>query len=581
MKPSSAALLLAAGQAVDAIDYNAAPPNLSTLANGSLYETWRPRAHVLPPSGKTGDPCMKYTDPTTGLFHVGWLHNDSGISGATTDDLVTYRDLNPGGGPSIVPGGINDPVAVFDGAVIPVGINGTPTLIYTSVSFLPIHWSIPYTRGAETQSLAVSYDGGRNFTKVNQGPVIPDAPFGVNVTAFRDPYVFQNPNLDKSVDSSPGTWYTVVSGGVHNVGPGQFLYRQTDPDFQYWEYLGEWWSEGVNTTWGDGTWAGGWGFNFETGNIFSLNDEGYDPEGEVFNTLGTEGSGVPIKRELSSIHDLLWAAGTLSNNGSVKFNPTMAGVLDWGVSAYAAAGKIVTKESQAAKKSGAPARFVTYPWLTGDEYGQAIAFPKRQQNWTGTLLLPRELHTLSIHNVVDNDLAWETDSSWRVQDKTESGSLELKTLGIDIARETYDALVSGSSSKESARKLSNQSTPIPFAKSPESRFFVLRANLTFPQSARASGQKSGFQILSSEHEFTNIYYQFSNESIIVDRSNTSAAAQSTLGITSYNEAGRLRLFDVVDDGAEQIESLDLTIVMDNGVLEVFANGRFALSTWAR
>jgi len=31
------------------LNYNAAPPNLSTLANGTLFETWRPKAHVLPP----------------------------------------------------------------------------------------------------------------------------------------------------------------------------------------------------------------------------------------------------------------------------------------------------------------------------------------------------------------------------------------------------------------------------------------------------------------------------------------------------------------------------------------------------
>lgn len=583
MKPSPAALLLAASQVAEAVDYNAAPPNLSTLANGSLYETWRPRAHVLPPSGKIGDPCMQYTDPKTGLFHVGWLHNGTGVSGATTDDMATYRDLNPGGGPAIVPGGINDPLAVFDGSVIPSGINGTPTFLYTSVSFLPIHWSIPYTRGAETQSLAVSYDGGRNFTKVPQGPVIPDAPFGLNVTAFRDPYVFQNPKLDASLDSTPGTWYTVMSGGVHNVGPSQFLYRQTDPDFQYWEYLGEWWREGVNTTWGDGIWAGGWGFNFEVANVFSLNDEGYDPEGEIFTTIGTEGSSMPIKRRVSSIHDMLWISGQISNNGSVKFTPTMAGVLDWGASAYAAAGKIVTADSQASKKSGAPERFITYIWLTGDEYELVEGFPTRQQNWTGTLLLPRELHTLLLPNVVDNDLVREPSSSWRVEKKSSSKSrtVELKTLGIDIARETYDALLSGPSTEEPARKLTNQSTPIPFAHSPESKFFVLRATLTFPKSARTSGLKSGFQILSSDHEHTNIYYQFSNESIIIDRTHTSAAAESTLGITSYNEAGRLRLFDVIDGGAEKIESLDLTIVVDNGVLEVFANGRFGMSTWAR
>jgi beta-fructofuranosidase len=104
------------------LDYNAAPPNLSTLANASLYDTWRPKAHVLPAYGSIGDPCMQYTDPTTGLFHVGYLHE--GASGATTADLVTYADLNPNSEPFIKAGGVNDPVAVFDGSVIPRGING-------------------------------------------------------------------------------------------------------------------------------------------------------------------------------------------------------------------------------------------------------------------------------------------------------------------------------------------------------------------------------------------------------------------------------------------------------------------------
>ncbi|KAI1045464.1 hypothetical protein LB505_006304 [Fusarium chuoi] len=55
------------------LDYNRAPPNLSTLANLTIYNTWRPRAHVLPPTGQIGDPCMHYTDPKTGLFHISTL----------------------------------------------------------------------------------------------------------------------------------------------------------------------------------------------------------------------------------------------------------------------------------------------------------------------------------------------------------------------------------------------------------------------------------------------------------------------------------------------------------------------------
>lgn len=520
---------------------------------------------------------MHYTDPKTGLFHVGWLH--LGAAGATTDDLVTYHDLNPDGAPFIEAGGVNDPLFVFDGSVIPSGIGGNPTLFYTSVSYLPIQWTVPYVRGSETQSLAVSTDGGRNFTKLVQGPAIPDPPFAVNVTGFRDPFVFQDPKLDTLLSCEAGTWYTVISGGVHDKGPSQFLYRQYDPDFQYWEYLGEWWHEPANTTWGNGDWAGRWGFNFEVANVFSLNEEGYDPEGEIFTTLGGEWSLEPIVLEVSDFRDMLWAAGDLSlEDGKPKFTPSMAGKLDWGHSAYAAAGKLLPASSEASSKSGAPDRFISYVWLTGDFFGTLKKFPTPQQNWTGSLLLPRELSVGKISNVVDNGLSRET-GSWRVS-KNESGVVELATLKQEISRETLDALKSGDSYKESGRTV-NSPGATAFKQSPKSKFYILETSISFPQSARGSDLQAGFQILASDYEATTIYYQFSNESIIIDRTNTSAAAPTTNDIDSRNEAGRLRLFDVVDDGEQKMETLDLTIVVDNSIVEVHANGRFALSTWAR
>ncbi|KAI0835677.1 glycoside hydrolase family 32 protein [Hypoxylon sp. FL0890] len=558
------------------IDYNSAPPNLSTLANSSLFETWRPKAHVLPPSGQIGDPCMHYTDPETGLFHVGWLHE--GASGATTDDLVTYHDLNADGKPFIVSGGKNDPIAVFDGSVIPSGIDGKPTLLYTSVSYLPIQWTIQYTRGSETQSLAVSHDGGRNFTKLEQGPVIPSPPFAVNVTGFRDPYVFQNSQLDTHLESAPGTWYVVISGGVHGEGPSQFLYRQHDPDFQYWEELGQWWHEPANSTWGNGNWAGRWGFNFETSNIFGLDENGYNAEGEIFTTLGAEWSVDPIVPQVSDFREMLWASGNIAlEDGKVKFVPNMAGKLDWGTSAYAAAGKDLPATSKASEKSGAPDRFISYLWLTGDFYG-TLDFPTNQQNWTGALLLPRELSVGKISNVVDNELAHET-GSWRVASNN-SGVLELVTLKQEIAREALAALTSGDSFTEPGRTL-NSSGTVAFQRTPGSKFHVITATISFPHTCRGSDLRAGFQILSSEHESTTIYYQFSNESIVVDRSNSCAAAKTTNGIDSRNESGRLRLFDLTQDGQQKIEALNLTIVVDNSIVEVHANGRFALSTWAR
>lgn len=590
MKHTTAASVFAmswAGAAA-ALDYNAPPPDLSTLPNLTLFETWRPKIHILPPNGQVGDPCAHYNDPETGLFHVGYLHNSSGIATVLTDDLVHYYDVNKNGNYSITPGGSNDPVSVFDGSVVPNGIDGKPTLLYTSVSSLPIHWTLPYTRGSESQSLAVTSDGGKNFTKLDVPPVIPEPPVGLDVTAFRDPYVFQNGELDRALNSAKGTWYVTVSGGVHNVGPGIFLYRNQSSDFKKWEYIGEWFSAPSNSTWGNGDWARFYGFNWETANVFSLDRQGYNFSGDAFMTFGVESSYMPIQKSVSSLHAMLWAAGNISTaGGNVTFNPNMIGVLDWGLSAYAAAGKVLPSTSKASSSSGAPDRFVSFVWLTGDLFEAVRDYPTAQQGWQSTLLLPRELSLQSIPNVVNNALVHET-ASWRVAGNAKGSCVELEALGINIVRETYDAMTAAPSFSEPNHSLSNAGT-VPFNRSPESKFFVLNAQISFPQSARGSNTKSGFQILSSELESTTIYYQFSNESIVIDRYNTSAASQTTSGIVSSPESGRLRLFDINDscNGSgkakdnKHMETLDLTFVVDNSVLEVYANSRFALSTWAR
>ncbi|EYE93569.1 glycoside hydrolase family 32 protein [Aspergillus ruber CBS 135680] len=589
MKGSTAVELLAVSWAGvgAALDYNAPPGNLSTLPNSTLFETWRPKIHVLPPTGQVGDPCAHYSDPETGLFHVGYLHNGSGIATVQTDDLVHYYDVNKNGNFSLTPGGANDPVSVFDGSVIPSGVDGKPTMIYTSVSSLPIHWTLPYTRGSESQSLAVTSDG-KNFTKFDIPPVIPGPPAGLDVTAFRDPFVFQNKELDRTLNSAKGTWYVTISGGVHDVGPSIFLYRSKSSNFEQWEYLGEWFNAPSNSTWGNGDWAGVYGFNWETVNVFGLDKQGYNYNGDSFMTFGVEGSYMPIQKAVSSLHAQLWAAGSVSTvDGNVTFNPNMVGFLDWGLSAYAAAGKVLPSTSKASSRSGAPDRFISYVWLTGDVFEAVKDFPKAQQGWQSTLLLPRELSVHTIPNVVNNDLVHET-ASWRVASNSSAGScVELETLGVNIARETYNAITAAPSFSEPSRKLSKAGI-VPFNRSPDSKFFVLNAQISFPQSARGSGLKSGFQILSSELESTTIYYQFSNESIVIDRYNTSAASQTTSGINSDPESGRLRLFDINNscngsgkDKNEHMETLDLTIVVDNSVLEVYANSRFALSTWAR
>lgn len=241
--------------------------------------------------------------------------------------------------------------------------------------------------------------------------------------------MFQDPKLDGLLGSTNGTWCVAVSGGIHGEGPSQFLFRQDSPVFRDREYLGQWWHEAASSSWGDGTWAGRWGYNFEVGNRLSLDAAGYNAYGEMFTTLGTEWSELPIIPQVSQFREMLWAAGYVTTlpNGTVKFAPTMAGKLDWGVYAYAGAGKILPASSPASQNSGAPDRFVIYLWLTNNDFG-TNAFPIVQQGWSGALLTLRELSVGTISNVVDNKLVYET-ASWLVASRdSTAGTVELTTL---------------------------------------------------------------------------------------------------------------------------------------------------------
>lgn len=279
---------------------------------------------------------------------------------------------------------------------------------------------------------------------------------------------------------------------------------------------------------------------------------------------------------------MLWVNGnvSLSENGTIIFEPTMAGTLDWGSQGYAAAGKLLPASSQPSKKSGTTVdRYLSYVWLNNDGYGQN-SFPKRQQGWDGTLLTPRELSKGTIKNVVDNELIHEK-ASWLIKSRNDNGTVDLSTLHQKIVREAYSAYTSEATEvhHESASKLSSSKA---LDITPKSKHYVLKASIDFPNSARGndSDVKAGFKILSSEHESTSIYYQFFNESLIIDRSNSSAAAALTPGIITSTEAGKLRLFDIQEESSgSKIETLDLTIIVDNAVVEVYANDRFVMSAW--
>lgn len=597
-------LLAARGNFAAELDYNRAPPNLTELTGTELYHTWRPKAHVTPIFGRMQDPCGHYTDHNTGSFHVGYLWSTSpgGLTACKTDDLVTYEDVNPLAEKVIVRGGENDPLAVFDGSIVSKGIDGYPTLMYTGVKSLPITWSMSYVPQSETQTIAVSRDGGHTFEKLDHPPVIVQ-PDGIEPTAFRDPYMFNSYQLDSLLGSENGTWYVTVSGGVKgsnpaapgwepDAGPGQFLYRQqVHGNFLDWEYLGMWWREAANSTSSNNSWAVSWGFNMETANLANLDEHGVNNvDGDLFHIIGSEYSTIwdGIVRNVSSWggqfkRDANWASGTVSLRPGTQepvFTPTMASRLDWGLTSYATAAQVLSADSQASKKSGVTVdRWISYVWLTGDEFGTLEYHPPVAQNWTGSLCLPRELSVGYIDNVVLDDLSSETPSAWVIDSRDEStNTVRLKMLKQTVARETLAALQDPDSTTVITELGTTISQPgeTPFVKSPSSRFFVLSANITFPASARESDLRAGFQILASDNERTNIWYQLSSETFSIDRSQSSAAALSTENFDLREEKGNFRLFDIERSG--NVESLRLTVVIDNSIVELFANERFALAS---
>ena len=231
--------------------------------------------------------------------------------------------------------------------------------------------------------------------------------------------------------------------------------------------------------------------------------------GDFFTTIGTEGGDYPVALQTSPNHDMLWINGnvTKSENGTVHFEPTMAGVLDWGIQSYAAAGKILPASSQASKNSGTTVdRFLSYLWLTNDDYGQS-QFPKQQQGWDGILLTARELSKGTIKNVVDNSLVHEK-ASWQVTARNESaGTVELTTLQQKVVREVYSAFIKNATNvhhQPATKAKSSKDLDV----SPDSKFFVLKASIGFPTAARNdSSVKAGFKILASEYESTSIYYR--------------------------------------------------------------------------
>jgi beta-fructofuranosidase len=177
------------------------------------HDPHRPRYHFSPPSNWMNDPngliCWNgdyhlfYQYNPNGAFHgtIHWGH-------AVSSDLIHWRDL-----PIALTPMPNSPDAggCWSGCAVDDG--GVPTLVYTAVY-------------PQTQCIARGSDDLVKWVRDEHNPVIAAPPPGMNVTAFRDPFVWRE---DES-------WYMVLGSGFKDAGGAILLYRSGN--LLQWDYLG-------------------------------------------------------------------------------------------------------------------------------------------------------------------------------------------------------------------------------------------------------------------------------------------------------------------------------------------------------
>lgn len=173
----------------------------------------RPRFHFLPPKNWMNDPNgLIYHG---GFYHLFYQHNpgaavwgDMHWGHAISRDLLLWRNYPMALAPT--PGGY-DKDGVFSGCAV---VNGSePTVIYTGTK-------------PEVQAIATSADSLlERWTKFDGNPVIAKPPEGLEVTGFRDPYVWREGS----------EWMMALGSGIKGRGGMILLYRS--PDLRQWEYL--------------------------------------------------------------------------------------------------------------------------------------------------------------------------------------------------------------------------------------------------------------------------------------------------------------------------------------------------------
>jgi beta-fructofuranosidase len=433
--------------------------NSLQVAQDFFYQRWRPGFHVMPQQYWANDPCGP--GYSCGYYHLSfqwnpkdWIWNNMSWGHAISRDMVHWQVIPQ---PSMQPSGDDDPGGVFTGctwSTNPQGkVDESITCLYTSAQRLPINWTLPYHRGCELLRMATSNDHGRTWNRSPIHSLVPGPPEGLDVTAWRDPFIGQWDSLDKCLGRISGQYlYGVIAGGHRGLSPTVFLYSIDAMDLTRWEFVCTLLKPGIQFS--QSQRLPDFGSNWEVSNFMTLHDNLNRPHDVLVMSVEgglRRGPQAPSQyhspetqrrttKPNRSDHVQNWLCGRIvsheddtsslgniekSSNTKVGMEFQFGGCLDFGC--YYAGNSFhdpVTNQR------------IIHGWVQEEDLPDSLV---AKQKWSGLLALPRVLGMQCIQSVVAaiqsdlHTLDWincsqEADETWTVTALTCSPDPRLSTL---------------------------------------------------------------------------------------------------------------------------------------------------------
>nr|AGV22100.1 beta-fructofuranosidase [Huntiella moniliformis] len=535
-------------------------------ANGTATAeclNWRPNIHVQPPQGWMNDPCAPGYDTANKKYHLGMQWTPDGIAwnnitwgAAVSDDLINWKISRK---TSIEPSAPYDYLGVFTGGAFDGNINGevngTITTAYTAVDALPISWKNNYTRGSESVALAFSDDSGLSWTRYEGNVIVEDGPTDVDIVGWRDPYIAQWPSVEAKLHNNvTGNYlYAIVSGGIRDTTPTTWLYEIDANALQNWRYVGP--LVDIEMQYDPSPkWIGGYGANFEVCNFATISSN----DGTVtrdYILCGCEGKNVTTEvaaaqGSFRSDKGQTWFQGDWTvKSDSVQMGYKHGGRLDYG-DIYAANGFWDPVTSS----------HVVWGWVAEDDLPTRFL---EAQFWAGSLSLPRTQYIWTVDNVKG---ALQSELS-------DIASVELVAAADGTNRATgfagvADTRIEGMRRKHTTIKQSKAGglrKKTTLCSPHESLELKIKATVG------PTSSPIGVRLLHGNDETTLIQFSAADEQITIDRSNSTWWPD----IRTIEEIAPHTLFQFNDD---TWESLEFDIFYDRSIIEVFANGRTAVTS---